>query len=67
MTFFIGRARSLGKSLSPTGGRFRIRRWRLGMAATRIWQPAKRRVTAEPIATVPRALENTAMRWSWSQ
>src|SRR5262249_51270554 len=59
--------RSLGKSVSPTAGRFRIRRWRLGMAGMRIWRPAKAPSAAVPVATVQRASGNTRIRWSWSR
>jgi hypothetical protein len=58
-------ARSLGKSVSPTGAHSRIRRWRLGMAGMRTWRLAKVRCTAEPVATVQRVWGNTPSRWSW--
>ena len=38
-------SRSPGRSASRTGGRCRIRRWRLGTDATRTWPPAGRRFT----------------------
>ena len=49
-----------------TAGHFRIRLWRLGMAGTRIWWPARMPSIAEPIAMVRRVLGNIPMRWSWS-
>jgi fructose-bisphosphate aldolase class I len=60
-------ARSRGRSASPTGGRFRIRRWRRGMGGTRIWRPVKLRCTAEPVAMAQRALGNTRKKWSWNR
>src|SRR6516165_4366100 len=55
--------RSLGKSVFPTAERFRIRRWRLGMAGMRIWRPAKAPSTTGPNATVRRAWANSRKRW----
>jgi hypothetical protein len=37
------------------------------MAGMRIWRLAKVPSTAEPVATMQRALGNTWMRWTWSR
>ena len=56
-------ARNPGRSVSPMGGRFRIRLWRLGMAATRTCRPASRLSIAGPNAMGRRASGSTRMRW----
>ena len=40
------RARRPGGSVSPTGGHFRIGRWKPGMDRTRTWSPASRLLTS---------------------
>ena len=57
------RARSPGRSVSPTGGRFRIRLWRPGMDATRTCRPASRLSIAGPDPMGRRVSGSTPMRW----
>ena len=52
-----------GRSVSPTGGRSRITRWRLGMAGTRTWRPAGRPYTCGPAATVRPVSGSTRPTW----
>ena len=53
------------RSVSPKGGRLKIRLWRRGMGGMRIWRPASRPSIAGPDPTERPASGSTRMRWRW--